>query len=74
MSIRRRVACLSAGILPLPLLAATAPAAPAVTVIELFTSQGCSDCPPADALVGELGRLPRVLSLTYHVTYWDALG
>jgi hypothetical protein len=43
-------------------------------VVELFTSQGCSDCPPADALLGELARFPGVVALAYHVTYWDELG
>jgi hypothetical protein len=43
-------------------------------VIELFTSQGCSSCPPADALLGELARKPNVVALAYHVDYWDDLG
>jgi hypothetical protein len=55
------------------LLGGTAQTAPAA-VVELFTSQGCNDCPPADALLGELGRVPGVIALAYHVTYWDALG
>jgi len=45
-----------------------------VHVVELFTSQGCDDCPPADVLLGEVARLPGVIALAYHVTYWDALG
>jgi hypothetical protein len=44
------------------------------TVIELFTSQGCSSCPPADALLGELQSQSNVLALAFHVTYWDSLG
>lgn len=50
-------------------------AAPSVpVVIELFTSQGCSSCPPADALLGELARKPNIVALAYHVDYWDRLG
>ncbi|TGD95433.1 DUF1223 domain-containing protein [Methylobacterium nonmethylotrophicum] len=43
-------------------------------VVELFTSQGCSACPPADRLVSELARDPGVIALTLPVTYWDYLG
>ena len=43
-------------------------------VVELFTSQGCSSCPPADALLDELGERPDVLALAYHVDYWDYIG
>ncbi|MGH8176064.1 MAG: DUF1223 domain-containing protein [Steroidobacter sp.] len=43
-------------------------------VVELFTSQGCSSCPPADALLGELARKPNIVALAYHVDYWDELG
>ncbi|MBN8872942.1 MAG: DUF1223 domain-containing protein [Rhodospirillales bacterium] len=44
-------------------------------VLELFTSQGCSSCPPADAKVAELARTrPDLLPLTFHVTYWNGLG
>ncbi len=49
-----------------------------VVLVELFTSQGCSACPPADAFVRELPRLgfgrDRVIPLTFHVDYWDRLG
>ena len=57
-----------------PQLAGSAQTAPSMRVVELFTSQGCSDCPPADALLGEIARFPGVVALAYHVTYWDALG
>jgi hypothetical protein len=44
-------------------------------VVELFTSQGCSSCPPANAYLNELVRGRRdVLALGFHVTYWDRLG
>ena len=47
----------------------------AATVVELFTSQSCSACPPADALLTELERTrPDLLVLAYHVTYWDRMG
>jgi hypothetical protein len=40
-------------------------------VVELFTSQGCSSCPPADALLVELAKRRDVVALGFHVTYWD---
>lgn len=43
-------------------------------VVELFTSQGCSSCPPADALLGELLDVAAVLPLSVHVNYWDYIG
>lgn len=43
-------------------------------VIELFTSQGCSSCPPADRLLGEISANKNIIPLSFHVTYWDRLG
>jgi hypothetical protein len=43
-------------------------------VVELFSSQGCSSCPPADRMLSEIRGLPGVLALSYHVDYWDYLG
>jgi hypothetical protein len=70
---------LSRLVLSLGLIAGVAPvaanAAERPVVVELFTSQGCSSCPPADALLIELSRGRRdVLALAFHVTYWDRLG
>jgi len=45
-----------------------------VTVVELFTSQGCHSCPPADAFLGELKKQPDTIALSCHVTYWNYLG
>ena len=43
-------------------------------VIELFTSEGCSSCPPADALLGRLAQRHDLLALAFHIDYWDSLG
>jgi hypothetical protein len=53
---------------------APAIAAEAKTVIELFTSQGCNSCPPADRLLGELAADDRLIALSLPVDYWDYLG
>ena len=53
-------------------LAAAAQTTP--VVLELFTSQGCSSCPPADALLTDLAAKPGVIALALHVDYWDYLG
>ncbi len=44
------------------------------TVVELYTSQGCSSCPPADALLGKLAKIEGILALSFHVDYWDYIG
>ena len=43
-------------------------------VIELYTSQGCSSCPPADAMLHELAKRDDVIALALHVDYWDYIG
>jgi hypothetical protein len=43
-------------------------------VVELFTSQGCSSCPPADKVLGQITQQDDVLALAFHVDYWDRLG
>jgi hypothetical protein len=61
---------LIAGLSPVAGFAAERP-----VVVELFTSQGCDSCPPANAYLNELSKQRRdVLALAFHVTYWDRLG
>ena len=52
---------------------AAVPARP-LGVVELFTSQGCNSCPPADEFFAELAAKPDIVALSYHVDYWDYLG
>ncbi len=72
----RRPALALVTLLAAPLLSGPAssasPAQPAV--VELFTSQGCSSCPPANAAVASIADRPDVLALSFGVTYWDQLG
>lgn len=61
----------------LPSLALAQPLAgraPEPVVVELFTSQGCSSCPPADAILKQLATRQDVLALALHVDYWDYIG
>src|SRR5450631_4065264 len=69
-----RRGCLTGTLLTLPLAATRVRAASAPVVLELFTSQGCSSCPPADAFLGELVRQSGVIGLAWHVDYWNSLG
>jgi hypothetical protein len=77
---RTRSFQLTKAVSALLILTTTAWAAPVraepgkLVVVELFTSQGCSSCPPADAILVELTRRPNVLPLGFHVDYWDRLG
>ncbi len=73
---RRHALRLAAGASLLTFAGAALAAAPAGrhVVVELFTSQGCSSCPEADAYLAELSRRPDVIALSYHVDYWDYLG
>lgn len=74
---------LSAAVASVILIGAAAPAAAACmatstaaapTVVELYTSEGCSSCPPADKWLSTLKARPDVLALAFHVNYWDRLG
>lgn len=55
-------------------LAGTPVAAQSPVVVELFTSQGCSSCPPADKLMHDLAERDDVIALALHVDYWDYIG
>jgi hypothetical protein len=59
-----------AAVAAMPVAAAERP----LTVVELFTSQGCSSCPPANANLIKIGNRKNVLVLSFSVTYWDYLG
>lgn len=69
---RRQALALGSAALFAPRLAMAAKAQP--VLIELFTSQGCSSCPPADELAADLARDPNNIILSFNVDYWDYLG
>ncbi len=69
-----RIAILLAGSLLAAGPALATPPGPGPVVVELFTSQGCSSCPPANATLAQLADRPDVLALSFGVTYWDDLG
>ncbi|MDA1101601.1 MAG: DUF1223 domain-containing protein [Proteobacteria bacterium] len=73
----RRVAVvlISLGLLSIAVnqIAAAGPGKPPV-VVELYTSQGCNSCPPADLLLGKLAARNDIIALTFNVDYWDYLG
>jgi hypothetical protein len=58
----------------LPGAGGAAAGAPRPVVVELFTSQGCSSCPPADVYLGSLAARQDVIALAYHIDYWDYIG
>jgi hypothetical protein len=75
-----RLGTIGAGITALVLLAvpvlikSPTRVGPTPVIVELFTSQGCSSCPPADALLAQLAARGDVIALSFHVTYWDHQG
>jgi len=75
---RTKAAVMAQGALVAVAVLAAGPAAAAPAdhpaVVELFTSQGCSSCPPADALLAQIATRQDVIALALHVDYWDYIG
>ncbi|MBB4200499.1 hypothetical protein CCR94_02610 [Rhodoblastus sphagnicola] len=70
----KRFASTALAVLGLAATSGVVAAAGRPIIVELFTSQGCSSCPPANANLIEISRRPDVLALSFAVTYWDRLG
>ncbi|MET0278192.1 MAG: DUF1223 domain-containing protein [Pseudorhodoplanes sp.] len=66
--------CIALAALSIALPVATEARADPRVLVELFTSQGCSSCPAADKLLGELAKDPSILTMSLSVDYWDYLG
>ncbi len=72
---RPKIAILAAlGLASVALSAPVAQAEGSMVVVELYTSQGCSSCPPADEVLAQLSGRDDVIALSLHVDYWDYLG
>src|SRR5262245_18556636 len=68
--LRALILCL---LLALPARAAET-AAESPVIVELLTSQGCSSCPPADRVLGQVAARDDVIALAFHVSYWNYIG
>ncbi len=66
--------CVTTALMMVLLLVTGARGEPRPVVVELYTSQGCSSCPPADQLLRDLSSLEYVIPLALHVDYWDYIG
>ena len=74
ISLRRTLGLFLAAFTALAAASAAAGEAVRPVVVELYTSQGCNSCPPADALLGKLAQRPGVIAISLPITYWDMLG
>jgi hypothetical protein len=74
MGERRAVTFIASALVVGSSLIGTAARAEPRAVVELFTSQGCSSCPPADKLLGELSHDRSIVALSLSINYWDYLG
>jgi len=72
--VHRRLASIALGFALALAAASPAVADRAPVVVELFTSQGCNSCPPADAYLGKLAKRADLVALSLHVDYWDYIG